>query len=136
IAPLLALELQNEREDRPFLFHRYAGFRTNLYLPLKNHLWTLATEDGSSGKPGRITDHFEPEGYAVVCTCGPEAMMKVVADKCAGAGVPCLVSLERRMACGVGACLGCTVETASGNRRCCADGPIFPAEEMYPDERT
>jgi len=57
-------------------------------------------------------------------------MLKVVAEKCAAAAVPCYVSLERRMACGVGACLGCTVSTAKGNRRCCADGPIFPAKEL------
>jgi NAD(P)H-flavin reductase len=58
-------------------------------------------------------------------------MLKAIAEKCRAAAVPCFISLERRMACGVGACLGCTVETARGNRRCCAGGPIFNAEEIY-----
>jgi NAD(P)H-flavin reductase len=61
-------------------------------------------------------------------------MLKAVAAKCKAAGVPCCVSREKRMACGVGACLGCTVKTVSGNRRCCADGPIFKADEVIFDE--
>jgi NAD(P)H-flavin reductase len=60
-------------------------------------------------------------------------MLKALAARCRAAAVPCYVSVERRMACGVGACLGCTVETSGGNKRCCADGPIFPAEEIYFD---
>jgi NAD(P)H-flavin reductase len=80
---------------------------------------------------GRIPDFFDPAGYSVVYACGPEPMLRALASRCARAKVPCYVSLERRMACGVGACLGCTVETRNGNKRCCADGPIFPAEEIY-----
>jgi NAD(P)H-flavin reductase len=90
----------------------------------------IATEDGLAGHRGRIPGFFDPAGYGAVFACGPEPMLKAVAEKCRAAAVPCFVSLERRMACGVGACLGCTVETASGNRRCCADGPIFPAGEI------
>ena len=90
----------------------------------------IATEDGKTGHKGLIPDFLEPEKYAAVCACGPEPMLKAVAAKCNAAGVPCFVSLERRMACGVGACLGCTVKTVNGNRRCCADGPIFNANEV------
>jgi NAD(P)H-flavin reductase len=61
-------------------------------------------------------------------------MLKAVAAKCKATGVPCFISMEKRMACGVGACLGCTVHTVSGNRRCCADGPGFKAEEVIFDE--
>ncbi|MCL2609420.1 MAG: hypothetical protein FWD94_05920, partial [Treponema sp.] len=84
IAPLLALQAENEREGKGFLFHIYAGFRTKPDLPFleQGPESVTATEDGSSGKPGRITDHLEPGRYAAVCTCGPEAMMKAVADKC------------------------------------------------------
>jgi len=91
----------------------------------------VATEDGSAGLKGSVVDFLEPEKHSAVCACGPEPMMRAVAKKCADAGVPCFVSLERRMACGVGACLGCAVETAKGNRRCCADGPVFRAEEVF-----
>jgi NAD(P)H-flavin reductase len=83
---------------------------------------------------GRIPDFFNPPDYAVVYGCGPEPMLRVLGRRCRALGVPCYLSLERRMACGVGACLGCTVETRGGNRRCCTGGPIFPAEDLYFDE--
>ena len=94
----------------------------------------IATEDGSEGFKGRITDFLEPEKYAAVCACGPAPMLRAVAEKCRAANVSCYISTEERMACGIGACLGCTVKTVHGNRRCCADGPIFPAEELCFDE--
>ena len=142
LAPLNALL----REAPGHAFDLYAGFRTGpgsmeerdallgaAYGGAKNTV--AATEDGTFGNKGRIPDFLEPEKYAAVCACGPEPMVKAVAQKCAAAGVPCFVSLERRMACGVGACLGCTVKTADGNRRCCADGPIFDASEVVFDDQ-
>ena len=63
-------------------------------------------------------------------------MLKAVANACRDSDVPCFISMEKRMACGVGACLGCTVKTTGGNRRCCADGPIFNAEEIYFDDQS
>jgi NAD(P)H-flavin reductase len=60
-------------------------------------------------------------------------MLKALASLCKTREVPCFISMERHMACGVGACLGCTVRTTQGNRRCCADGPIFRAEEVLFD---
>lgn len=94
----------------------------------------IATEDGSEGLKGRIPDFFDAAKYAAVYVCGPEPMLKAVAARCKTSGAPCFASVERRMACGVGACLGCTVATVDGHRRCCADGPIFPAEELGFDE--
>jgi NAD(P)H-flavin reductase len=90
----------------------------------------IATEDGSEALHGRIPDFLDPTQYQAVCACGPEPMLNAVTERCKEAGVPCFISMERHMACGVGACLGCTVKTVTGNRRCCADGPIFPAEEI------
>jgi NAD(P)H-flavin reductase len=60
-------------------------------------------------------------------------MLKAVAHLCKTQEVPCFISMERHMACGVGACLGCTVRTVQGNRRCCVDGPMFRAEEVLFD---
>ena len=94
----------------------------------------IATEDGSEGYKGFITDFLELKRYAAVCACGPLPMLKTVGAMCGKAGLPCFVSMERRMACGLGACLGCTVKTINGNKRCCADGPIFPAGELHFDE--
>jgi NAD(P)H-flavin reductase len=140
IAPLNALL----GETSAYCFDLYAGFRTGFKneeeksallgaVNQANNI-IIATEDGTEGYKGRIPDFLEPGQYAAVCACGPEPMLKAVAAKCKTAGVPCFVSLEKRMACGVGACLGCTVKTVNGNRRCCADGPIFTADEVIFDE--
>jgi NAD(P)H-flavin reductase len=128
IAPLLAYT--RELEKKPFDF--YAGFRTGSFglENIKPRSLVIATEDGSQGLKGRIPDFFTPSGYSAVFACGPEPMLRAVADSCAASGVPCFISMERRMACGVGACLGCTVKTIGGNRRCCCDGPIFNAGEV------
>ncbi|MDR2052587.1 MAG: dihydroorotate dehydrogenase electron transfer subunit [Treponema sp.] len=100
-----------------------------------HHRRLLVASENGGGRRGLVTGFFDPAEYPLVFACGPGAMLKAVAAMCREAAVPCRVSLERRMACGVGACLGCTVVTAGGNRRCCADGPIFKAEELVFDER-
>ncbi len=114
----------------------YAGFRSASFgmEGLEPRDLVVATEDGCEGCRGRIPDFLDPSRYSAVYACGPEPMLRAVAASCAAAGIPCYLSLERRMACGVGACLGCTVRTTRGNRRCCADGPVFPAEEIVFDE--
>jgi 2-polyprenylphenol hydroxylase and related flavodoxin oxidoreductases len=72
--------------------------------------------------------------YAVVHTCGPKAMMRRVADTAEKFGVDCEVSMEERMACGVGACMGCVCKTRDGdgwtNKRVCVDGPVFDSREV------
>jgi NAD(P)H-flavin reductase len=85
-------------------------------------------------KKGRVTDFLDAGRYAAVFACGPVPMLKTAAALCSASGIPCFVSLEKRMACGTGACLGCTVRTSSGNKRCCADGPIFDAGEVFFDD--
>ncbi|MBE0417373.1 MAG: dihydroorotate dehydrogenase electron transfer subunit [Coriobacteriia bacterium] len=91
----------------------------------------IATDDGSCGTRGFVTGVCEnllaDEALDVVYTCGPESMQRIVAAQAAGAGVPCQVSLERLMACGIGACLSCVVRTSQGLKRACVDGPVFDA---------
>jgi NAD(P)H-flavin reductase len=138
IAPLKALVEEAPQYNFDFYCGSKTGFvddeeRSEMLGPVLdgcNEL-ILATEDGSEGRKGLVLDFFEPQKYAAVCVCGPAVMLKAAAAKCRAANVPCFVSMEARMACGVGACLGCTVKTAKGNRRCCADGPIFRAEDVY-----
>jgi len=90
----------------------------------------VATEDGSFGEKGFVTDYVPYGSYDAVVACGPEIMMKKIIDSCGKNNIKCYVSLERRMACGMGACLGCTVETKKGNKRACKDGPVFMGEEL------
>lgn len=131
IAPLIFLS----RTLPAGSYYFYAGFRSRPYglERLPPGQLTIATEDGSAGHRGLIPDFFTPADYRAVYACGPTPMLRRLAEDCGKANVPCYISMEERMACGVGACLGCTVRTIRGNRRCCADGPIFPAEEVFFD---
>ena len=102
----------------------------------------LATDDGSLGHAGLVTDLLQNElvekGSCAVYCCGPHAMMQAVAAMCLEAQVPCQVSLEEYMACGIGICVGCAVElaTAKGDTdygryaRICVDGPAFDARQI------
>ena len=89
----------------------------------------IATMDGSVGTKGFVTDAIAAAKpvFDRFYTCGPLPMMKAV---CAALSAPGEVSLEERMGCGAGFCYGCTVQTASGPRRVCADGPVFVKEEV------
>lgn len=94
----------------------------------------VATDDGSAGERGFVTAVtqrlLDTETFDVVYVCGPEVMQRIVAAQAAAAGVRCQVSLERLMACGIGACLSCVVSTREGLKRACVDGPVFDAEEV------
>lgn len=94
----------------------------------------ITTEDGSEGEKGFVTDHsiWQQESFDLVSTCGPGPMMKAVARLSKEKGVPCEVSLENRMACGVGACLCCVEKTKDkGNVCVCTEGPVFDAERIW-----
>jgi dihydroorotate dehydrogenase electron transfer subunit len=97
----------------------------------------VATDDGSCGTQGFVTGVCEnllaDEALDVVYTCGPEPMQRIVAAQAAAAGVPCQVSLERLMACGIGACLSCVVRTSEGLKLACVDGPVFDAAALIWD---
>jgi dihydroorotate dehydrogenase electron transfer subunit len=79
---------------------------------------------------GTILDSLEPHRYDTIMTCGPVPMMEELARRCAGSSASLYVSVEKRMACGIGACNGCAVETSTGIKKACVDGPVFPAEEV------
>jgi len=93
-----------------------------------------ATDDGSTGERGFVTVVSErllrEDRPDIVYVCGPEVMSRAVVAQAHSAGVACQVSLERLMACGIGACLSCVVTTRDGRKRACVDGPVFDAEEV------
>ena len=85
----------------------------------------LSTNSGKYGHKGFITDILELSKYDTVLCCGPSVMMEKVVSMCKEKGINVYVSMEKHMACGVGACLVCTCKTKSGNKRTCKDGPVF-----------
>ena len=81
-------------------------------------------------KGGFITDIIDFESHDLIYTCGPEIMMKKIVELAKGHDVTTYVSLEKRMGCGVGACLSCSCETKRGRRRSCKEGPIFKGSDL------
>ena len=107
---------------------------------LANRL-VVVTDDGSNGRTGVATDAFRDLADAGpvhrFCACGPPPMLRSVARFAAARGIPGEVSVEANMACGIGACRGCAILIRDGStggseyRRVCADGPVFPAGEVF-----
>jgi dihydroorotate dehydrogenase electron transfer subunit len=90
----------------------------------------VATEDGSAGRRGLVTDLLELRADDRVLACGPPAMLARVHELARAAGARCLVSLESPMACGFGICLGCVVPTREGLRYVCTHGPVFDSRSL------
>jgi len=92
----------------------------------------LTTEDGSQGEKGFVTDHsvLSSGHYENIYCCGPELMMKAIADYCRKREIFCEISLENLMGCGIGACLCCVVDTVKGNVCTCTDGPVFNINDL------
>jgi len=148
IAPFVLFAAELLREGRtPRVFY---GGRTSADLPLRAPFEALgvplvpATEDGSLGARGRVTEPVEAfldetPRAAVLYACGPEAMLHAVARLAGRRGLPAEVSLDPWMGCGIGTCLGCVVRVRAGGpphyARACLEGPVFDAGSVvWPDE--
>ncbi len=139
IAPLAFLAASTEL-PRTLLFGgrsaaRLACLSEDLDLP--NLTMLEVTEDGSRGREGLVTDYL-PEllpGAPALFACGPGAMLASIKELCKQTKVPAWFSMEEKMACGIGACVGCAVQTREGYKRVCSDGPVFAAEEVLLNEQ-
>lgn len=96
----------------------------------------IATDDGSKGFKGKVTElltrtlstmNYDP---STIYACGPQPMLKEIAAVSKKCNIPAQISLEAHMACGIGACLGCVVNTIDGFKRVCKEGPVFNSEEI------
>lgn len=96
----------------------------------------VCTDDGSLGQKSLVSDILLEKLSVVSCqslviyACGPKAMLKAVADIAAQKKIACQVSMEARMACGIGTCLGCVIKTKDGYKKVCNDGPVFNSKEI------
>ncbi|MCX5851828.1 MAG: dihydroorotate dehydrogenase electron transfer subunit [Deltaproteobacteria bacterium] len=146
VAPLMFLAEHGAMRPRKRrrVIHCYFGARTASHLYRLARLKTLctevkvATDDGSLGYRGTVTDlflmdlpQFNPNRTALF-VCGPDMMFRSMALIMRGSNLSCQVSIEERMACGIGACLGCAVEDEHGiYKRVCKDGPVFDITELH-----
>ena len=92
----------------------------------------VSTEDGSMGDKGFVTQHsvLEQEKFDRICCCGPRPMMAAMAKYAKSRNITCEVSLENKMACGIGACLCCVEDTKEGNLCVCKEGPVFNINQL------
>ncbi len=133
IFPLIATIRANTGVD----FYTYAGFRNKAAVCLLNELeksksLTVTTDDGSYGEKGNAVSAYLADADKLnadcIIACGPPVMLKILKQRLEERGnkIPCLVSLEERMGCGIGACLVCVCKkSGGGNTRVCKDGPVF-----------
>lgn len=129
----------------PAAIHLFVGGRTKNDLLALDRFEALggvkihlATNDGSAGAKGLVTDPLDDElirlrgegGKFELFACGPDPMLKAVALRATGTGSKGWISMDRHMVCGVGACYACIQKTVRGNSRCCIEGPVFAAEDL------
>ena len=112
---------------------------TIIYSGARNLATNLLAEDGSVGTKGNVLDAMKAEGVAgdVIYSCGPTPMLKALKNYAEGEGIEAQISLEEKMACGIGACLACVCQSTEvdhhsnvHNKRICKDGPVFDAREV------
>ena len=118
------------------------GYRDELFLNKEFEAYGdvyVATEDGSAGTKGNVLDAIKENGLTAdaIFACGPGPMLRALKAYAEEQGIDCYLSLEERMACGIGACLACVCKskdvdahTNVKNKRICKDGPVFAADEI------
>ena len=117
-----------------------AGFKSKENIILKEEFEKngckvlIATDDGSYGHHGLVTDIIKDLEFDVIYACGPRPMLMAVSRIAEEKNILCYVSMEERMACGIGACLGCAVKLCGGNGEyyghVCKDGPVFDSRNI------
>ena len=141
VAPLVELAKKfANHSTKPAVF---IGARTKKHIVCDKDLKKLGaqvrviTEDGSKGRKGLVTELLKnritgknQKKPATIYACGPKPMLIAVGKLAKHYKIPCRVSLEEYMACGIGTCLGCAVKTRSGYKMVCKDGPVFDAKEI------
>ena len=144
IPPMLELakELSSDERYSEASPEIVLGFRDELFLQDELAAYgrvTIATEDGSAGTKGNVLDAIKAENITgdVIYACGPTPMLRAIKAYAAENGIECYLSLEEKMACGIGACLACVCKSKEvdehshvHNKRVCKEGPVFNAEEV------
>ncbi len=141
--PLLELAKQLRAGSKEACLTAVLGYRTDdLFLVDEFRRYAdviIATDDGTAGFKGNVIEAVRASGktFDVICSCGPMPMLRGIKAYAQELGIPAYISLEERMACGVGVCLGCVCRTVHkdahslvNNARVCTEGPVFPAQEV------
>ena len=137
IPPMLELAIELDCEKQMVLGYRDELFLNDEFKPYGTV--TIATEDGSAGTKGNVLDAIRENGLTadIIYACGPTPMLRAIKQYAAEHDIECYISMEERMACGIGACLACVCQSKDkdahsnvNNKRICKEGPVFLAEEV------
>ncbi len=126
-APLHQLVKELRETDPARRIDVFLGFREEAYCVSEFERYATSV---SVNVRGIVTNDVDFTLGATYYACGPAPMLRAAAGQAEAANARLYVSLEKRMACGVGACLGCTCQTAGGGKRVCKDGPVFDYREV------
>lgn len=138
IPPMLELAKQLKGEKQIIIGYRDSDTFLDKELEQNGKVY-IATEDGSIGTKGNVCDAIRENALnaEVIYACGPTPMLRAIKEYAKENGIECYLSLEERMACGIGACLACVCKTKEkdehsnvNNKRICKDGPVFLATEV------
>ena len=138
VFPLISVlrQYNDTKEISAFIGYRNKGAVCGTEEFEKASKFVAVTDDGSYGEKMNAVQAFEKalqEGYRpdVVLSCGPTPMLRALKQVTQREGLPCYVSLEERMGCGIGACVVCVCDLTNGKKaRVCKDGPVFNAQEV------
>ena len=143
IPPILELAKALNKVNGGEMVQSVIGYRdSHMFLKEEFEAYgsvTVATEDGSVGTKGNVLDAIRENDLKadVIYACGPTPMLRALKAYSQEKGILCYLSLEEKMACGIGACLACTCQTKDvdehsqvHNKRICKDGPVFLAEDI------
>lgn len=149
VAPLLALASFVASRESPVALYVLIGGKTKAYVIGEKEFRAVtdqvlvSTDDGSYGKKGLISDLLldfldnqlttNNLQLTTIYCCGPKAMLKAVGELAWQKKIDCQVSMEERMACGIGTCLGCVIKTKNGYKKVCDEGPVFNSQEVIWD---
>ena len=138
VPPMLELAKQLECDTEAVLGYRDGQLFLKSEFDEYAHV-TVATEDGSVGTKGNVLDAVRENNITgdVIFACGPTPMLRAIKEYAVNNNIPCYVSLEEKMACGIGACLACVCKSTEkdehsqvNNKRVCKEGPVFDVKEV------
>lgn len=137
VPPILELAKQLDAQKQIVIGYRDEQFLAEEFK--ENGDLYISTEDGSAGTKGNVMDAIKENGLdaEIIYACGPTPMLRAIKQYAEEKGIECYISMEERMACGIGACLACVCQSKEkdhhsnvNNKRICKDGPVFLATEV------
>lgn len=135
IPPLLEACKELNCNKTAVLGYRTGSFLANEFREAGAKVY-ITTDDGSAGFKGNVVDFLKAQDISadIIYSCGPRIMLKFLSQWAEAKDIRCLVSMEERMACGIGACVGCAIAIKEGNgfvhKKVCKDGPVFDSREV------